>query len=244
MKKGIFIIYSLLVFCCCSEKEVIPETIEPAVTSFSVFVGEKVYTSIEMNANDYKLKNNNPQIVTWDYIKKDDLICVYALRSGLGSIDVLDTEGNIRSKIFVSASDFGGSNIEEISMHPTEKSDVFVEADNSDVKQVIEDELWMDIKQKHKTIYAFDRNTKGFTMNIPQQEQMIEGTFDWSIDSLILKYDNVTERYGFKVATGRVCYIIEANKTKEYQLLYPDAGITSVKVKRIWYDWDMAGLPR
>ena len=34
-----------------------------------------------------------------------------------------------------------------------------------------------------------------------------------------------------------------SDKTKEYQLLYPDAGITSVKVKRIWYDWDAAGLP-
>lgn len=38
MKKGIFIIYSLLVFCSCSEKEVIQETINPDVISFSGFV--------------------------------------------------------------------------------------------------------------------------------------------------------------------------------------------------------------
>ena len=31
-------------------------------------------------------------------------------------------------------------------------------------------------------------------MNIPQQNQMFQGTFDWSIDSLTLKYNNVTEK--------------------------------------------------
>lgn len=100
------------------------------------------------------------------------------------------------------------------------------------------------MKQKSKTKYTFDSDTKEFTMNNPRQEQMIEGTFDWSIDSLILKYNDVTEKYGFKIATGRICYVIQADKTEEYQLLYPDAGITSVKVKRIWYDWVRAELPK
>lgn len=244
MKKGIFIIYSLLVFCSCSEKEVIQETINPDVISFSGFVGERFYAFVEMKANGYKLKNNNPQIVTWDYIEKDDAICIYAINTGIGTIDVLDIEGNTRSIISVSACDFGSSNIEEISMHPTEKSEVFVEANDVDVKQLIESELEEDIRQKHRTLYTFDKKTKGFTMNIPQQNQMFQGTFDWSIDSLTLKYNNVTEKFGFQVATGRVCYIIRADKTKEYQLLYPAAGITSVKVKRIWYDWDAAGLPK
>ena len=59
-----------------------------------------------MKANGYKLKNNNPQIVTWDYIEKDDTICIYAINTGIGTIDVLDIEGNTRSIISVSASEF------------------------------------------------------------------------------------------------------------------------------------------
>ena len=243
MKKGIFIIYSLLAFCCCAEKEIIQETL-PDVTSFAGFVGEKFYIFIEMKANGYKLKNNNPQIVSWEYIENDDAICVYAINTGIGSIDVLGVDGNIRSIISVSACDFGSSNIEEISMHLTEKSGMFVEANDAEIKQLIEDELEEDIRKKHRTLYTFDKKTKEFTMNIPQQEQTFQGTFDWSIDSLTLKYNNVTEKYGFQVATGRVCYIIRADKTKEYQYLYPSAGITCVKVKRIWYDWDIAGLPK
>lgn len=244
MKKGLFIIYSLLVFFSCSEKEVIQETIKPTVTFFPLFVGERVYTSIEMKADDYQLKNNNPQVVAWEYTKRDSVICVYPLSAGIGSLDVLDMEGNIRSIISVTACDFDSRNIEEISMHRTEKPDVYVEANNSEIKQLIEDELWRDMKQKSKTKYTFDSDTKEFTMNNPRQEQMIEGTFDWSIDSLILKYNDVTERYDFKIATGRICYVIQADKTEEYQLLYPDAGITSVKVKRIWYDWVRAELPK
>ncbi|MCS2890489.1 hypothetical protein [Parabacteroides faecis] len=244
MKKGIFIIYSLFVFCCCSEKETIQDPINPDVTSFSGLVGEKFYVFIEMRANGYSLKNNDPQIISWEYIEKDDAICIYALNDGIGSIDVQDTEGNIKSIISVSAYDFGSSNIEEIAMHPTEKSSVFVEANDKNISKLIEDELWTEIKQKKKTLYSFNKETKEFTMNIPLLEQTFCGTFNWSIDSLTLKYNDITEKYSFQVATGRLCYIIRADKTKEYQLLYPDAGITSVKVKRIWYDWDIADLPR
>ena len=52
-----------------------------------------------------------------------------------------------------------------------------------------------------------------------------------------LMYDNKTEKFGFKFATGMSYgYILQSDKTVEYQQRYPDAGITEVKVNYIWKD--------
>ena len=57
------------------------------------------------------------------------------------------------------------------------------------------------------------------------------------ITSLTLMYDNKTEKFGFKFATGMSYgYILQSDKTVEYQQRYPDAGITEVKVNYIWKD--------
>ena len=64
-----------------------------------------------------------------------------------------------------------------------------------------------------------------------------EGTYEWNITSLTLMYDDKTEKFGFKFATGMSHgYILQSDKTSEYQQRYPDAGITEVKVNYIWKD--------
>ena len=51
-------------------------------------------------------------------------------------------------------------------------------------------------------------------------------------------YDDKTEKFGFKFATGISLvgygYILQSDKTSEYQQRYPDAGITEVKVNHVW----------
>ncbi len=126
---------------------------------------------------------------------------------------------------------------------PNVKSEVIVEAKDAEKKLLIENELWEYVKQRQRTLYTFDGETKEFTMDIAQSGVKYKGTYSCNMDSLILKYDNTTERYGFQIAVGRVSYIIKADKTKEYQLLYPNAGITSVKVNRVWYNWEIASRP-
>mgnify|MGYP007011185461 CR=1 FL=1 len=50
-------------------------------------------------------------------------------------------------------------------------------------------------------------------------------------------YDDKTEKFGFKFATKMSYgYILQSDKTAEYQQRYPDAGITEVKVNHIWKD--------
>lgn len=70
-----------------------------------------------------------------------------------------------------------------------------------------------------------------------------EGTYEWNITSLTLMYDDKTEKFGFKFATGMSHgYILQSDKTSEYQQRYPDAGITEVKVNYVWKDNEIIQL--
>ena len=246
MKELTFIICSLLFLCSCSENQTDPQPSEPSKTYFEPFVGEKFYASFDAEGDDYTLKIDNPEVISWEYTKHKGVIRIKALSSGDASISVIDVDGSAIAIFHVWAHYFGSSNIEEITMRPPDpnvKSEVIVEAKDAEKKLLIENELWEYVKQRQRTLYTFDGETKEFTMDIAQSGVKYKGAYSCNIDSLILKYDNTTERYGFQIAVGRASYIIKADKTKEYQLLYPDADITSVKVNRVWYDWEIASRP-
>lgn len=243
MKHILYIIYFLLLFCCCSEKETTQETVEPESISYSAYIGEKCDLFIELKTNNYTLRNNNPEIVSWSYIEKLDAVSIKLEAEGEGTIDVLDVNDNTKIIIHVHSFYFQANKIEELDMHPTERSEVIVEATDLEVKSSIEKKLWEEINRKKGTFYTFNSNTKEFTMSNPQTTEKFQGFYKWSIDSLILNYNNTTEKYGFKIATGRLCYIISSDKTKEYQLLFPSSGITAVRTKRIWYDHAISPLP-
>lgn len=238
MKKQLSILCLLLLLCNCSEKEAIPEIKKPILMSFVGFVGEKFYFTPEVVSNDFTLKTDDPENISWEYLNNKNTICITPLRKGLFTIGLMDSNADTVSLISIAARNFESENIEEVDMHPTQRSEVIVVAKDGTIKQLIENELWEYVKQRKQSLYTFNDVTKEFTMKIPLLEQNYQGTYDWSIDSLILKYKDITEYLGFKIAEGRNCYIIEADRTHEYQILYPDAGITSVQVNRIWYDWD------
>lgn len=238
MKYTLFFIYAIFLFCSCSEQEVVPEIAKPELIYFYGFIGEKNYAFIDMKANNYTLKIDDPEAISWKYIEKSDAVEINTSKGGSFSIDVLDKDGNVKIVISIYAFYLRSKHIEEISNHPTERIEIIVNVENNDIKKIIEDELREDLQQKDNTLYTFDAETKIFTINNPRTGEKYQGSYDWNIDSLTLKYNDMTEKYGFKIATGRHHYLLWADKTEEYRLRYPDAGITSVRVKKIWYDYD------
>lgn len=119
---------------------------------------------------------------------------------------------------------------------PEGSSGVIVKAKDIETQKKIEDELQVEGKSFIGTIYTFNRETNKFTMKTLSRISH-EGSYEWGITSLILRYDDRVERYGFNLATGmKYGYFIQADKTEKYQLKYPDAGITEVKVKHVWQD--------
>ena len=75
-------------------------------------------------------------------------------------------------------------------------------------------------------------------------EVYYEGTYQWDLTSLTLTCNGKTTKYGFGFARGITIhgYVIQADKTQEYQQRYPDAGITEVKVNHIWKDYGIIYL--
>ena len=243
MKNQVLIILlSILFLNSCSDSDSDQELTKPELISFTGWVGEKFYIPIDAKDKSYVLISDDSQVASSEFMNDDQWICVNTIKPGRALVKVVDKDDDkILLEIAVTVSYFGSQNIEEITMHPTLKTEVIVEALNLEIKQMIENKLWDEIKQKKRTLYVFNDKTKEFSMDIVQMEQKKQGTYEWSIDSLVLRYDDTIERYGFEIATGRRNYILWEDKTKEYQTLYPEAGITSIRLCRILYDWDVIG---
>lgn len=231
----------------CSEEQ----PYEPEKKYVSVWPEDTEHVRIEadLTHGNFTLKSDNQEIAT--AIIRDDKtsVCVIAHKSGATMIRLIDTDKDqMLCEISVSVKYFGSSRIIDWGI-PSEGypgyPEVIVKAKDIEIQKKIEDELQVEGRSFIGTTYKFNSETNKFTMKTLSGIDH-EGSYEWDITSLTLRYDDRVERYGFKLATGmRYGYFIQADKTEKYQLKYPDAGITEVKVKHVWQDkgiFEMGGL--
>lgn len=230
----------MLVFLLsCSEKETIEaekEIKKPETTLYAVIVGQQLKLPLEKGTSDYTLKTDNQDILSFEYFPDKEMVSIKTLQCGKASIFVINEINDTIKIIKVWPQYLGSTEIEEWGKSPTLSPEVLVESKDTQVKQLIEDELWNYINMRKGAKYIFENQTQIFKMDVPLLNEQYQGTYSWSADSLILNYNNITEKYGSTIIRGEDYYIIQADKTKEYQSVYPQAGITSVKIRRIWYD--------
>lgn len=245
MKEKIFIISIILLLYSCSKEGAAEQSvIKPQYTNFEYFVGQEDFASFDATDENYTLNLNNPNIISWEYTKNKGVIRIKALNSGEASIKVTNTNGNVIAVFHVLVRYFGSKDIwetDEISMDA--KNNISIIAEDEEVKQSIEEELWEYVNSMKGTVYTFDDDTKKFTMDVKKLEQKHKGTYSCNGDSLNLNYEGITENYAFKIVAG-VIYILKIDKTEKYRVLYPNAGISSVIVERVWYDKDRNSHPK
>lgn len=236
------ILFVLFLWNCSDSEKLSGESNadEHKVIIFNGFTGQKFYYSVNTETNDdLLLESDNPEIAIGE-IEDHHWICIQTKKEGVTYVRLSNRTG-ILMIFYVAAYYFGSEDIEEIANHPTLRNEVFVEAADADVKAYIEDELWKYAKLRKRTKYVFNPTDRTFQMNITQLGEIYNGTYEWSIDSLILNYNGAQEKYGFKVGSGD-CYIMQEDKTEEYKRLFPQAGITDVQLNRIWYDHSIIHL--
>lgn len=244
MKAIMLIICSVLLFCCCaSEKEEIEVPVKNKTTTHQYYqlIGEVIRISLDLDTNGYSIKNNNPEGLLCEYLNDKKVIRLTSIKEGELSIHIVDATGNVVQIHKVSASYWESNNIEICDEDSHEKKKAIVQTNNLEVKQTIEKQLTEYLHKRESTQYTFDAKTGRFTMNNALMEETYGGTYVWNIDSLILSHDGITERYGFQSTYKGMCLIIRYDKTKEYQALYPDGGITTVTVQEIWRDRNFLG---
>lgn len=226
----------------CSESQPDNEQLTvPNRSSITLWIGETydIILNAGFESNKYILKSDNPEIASAGFAENDNKFYINTFSDGVTSIRLIDSDNDkVVNEISVTVLYFSSEKIEETYLHPN-KSEVFVTAQDVEVQKIIENELWKEIKERKFSVYTFSKETKRFTMDVPQLGAYYEGIYEWDINFLTLKYDNTIEKYAFEIAVGRNGYIIQADKTNEYQLLYPKAGITEVKMNRVWHDCDI-----
>lgn len=240
---GLLLIALLLtsLYGCSSE-----QPYEPEKKSFSIWEGETSHIDIETDLThcNCTLKSEDQEIAT--AILDEMGVCIIAYKSGYTTIRLLDND-KILCEIFVYVKYFNSQQIIDWGI-PLEGDlgypGIIIKAADLRIPPKIEKELQEENKLFIGATYTFNQSTKKFTMKT-SSEIFYEGTYEWSLTSLTLMYNNKIEKYGFKFATGMgKGYIIQADKTKKYQQQYPDAGITEVKVNHVWEDYGIIQLGR
>ena len=222
----------------CSEEE--PYEVEKKSVSIWEGVTSHIIIETDLTEHNYKLESENQEIAT--AILDEMSVCITTYKSGSTMIRLIDTDNNkIACEISVYVKYFNSPEIVNWGIPLKGNPDypgVIIKA----VDLRIPPEIEIELREKEKPFigatYTFNQETKKFTMKT-DSGIFREGTYEWNITSLTLMYDDKTEKFGFKFATGISLgygYILQSDKTAEYQQRYPDAGITEVKVNHIWKD--------
>ena len=225
----------------CSEEQ--PYEVEKKSVSIWEGVTSHIIIETDLTEHNYKLESENQEIATATLDVMG--VCIATYKSGSTMIRLIDTDNNkIVCEIYVYVIYFNSSEIINwgipLEGHPG--SPGIIKAIDLRIPPEIEIELREKEKPFIGATYTFNQETKKFTMKT-DSGIFKEGTYEWNITSLTLMYDDKTEKFGFKFATGMSHgYILQSDKTSEYQQRYPDAGITEVKVNYVWKDNEIIQL--
>ena len=228
----------------CSEEQ--PYEVEKKSVSIWEGVTSHIIIETDLTEHNYKLESENQEIATATLDVMG--VCIATYKSGSTMIRLIDTDNNkIVCEIYVYVIYFNSSEIINwgipLEGHPGSPG-IIIKAIDLRIPPEIEIELREKEKPFIGATYTFNQETKKFTMKT-DSGIFKEGTYEWNITSLTLMYDDKTEKFGFKFATGISLgygYILQSDKTAEYQQRYPDAGITEVKVNYVWKDNEIIQL--
>lgn len=230
------LIASLLTSLCgCSEEQ--PN--EPKKQSVSLWPEGRSHVNIEADLahSNYTLISDHKEIATATLDDDKTGISIIAHKSGTTMIRLVDTDNDKTiCEIYVYVKYFSSPEIIDWGFSLESYSGIIVKATDIEIQKKIENELREESRLLIAAIYAFDKDTRKFTMKT-NSGILHEGSYEWNITSLTLIYDDKVEKYGFKFAVGmKDGYIIQADKTEKYQQQYPEASVTEVKVNRVWKD--------
>lgn len=236
MKQIIVSLFCLLGLFSCSESEIIePEKPRPYQASYSFWAGTKSLVEVYMGPADYILDNSDPTVASVEYCKSENVVIVKTQKVGDTTVTLTGEEGEVAVTLTIHSCYWEAKKILEAE-NQFIKAEVLVECEDVKTRNVIQKELRQYIDKQKETAYTFDAASRTFTMKAAGSDEILHGTYSWDIDSLVLDYNGVHEEFAFQFTRTLYCYFIVEDKTETYRALYPDAGIGSVKVQRVWFE--------
>lgn len=236
MKYFVFSLFCMLALFACSESEVIePEKPKPYQASYSFWAGTKSLVEVYMDPADYILGNSDPTVASVRYDKSENVLIVNTHRVGDTTVTLTGEEGEVAVTLTIHSCYWEAGRILE-GENEFIKAEVLVDCEDANIRKDIQKELRQYIDNKKEMTYTFDAASRTFTMKAADSDEVQHGTYSWNIDSLALDYNGVHEEFAFQFTKTQYCYFIVEDKTETYRALFPDAGIVSVKVQRVWFE--------
>lgn len=194
--------------------------------------------SISFTANgtgDYNIVNLNPDIAAATFDNTGRLV-IETSDIGEATVRAVNVKDDkIYCELKINSMDLHGNYGLGYRSSPSVNPD-FLDLEHSNLDSSAEDliraELIADITSKMSGYYDFDAKTGNVKVTHnggSQSPEIYHGTFTWdrTNQELSINYNSITVKY----TTGHIQYDIMdvyRDLTKDYQALYPDAGITKV----------------
>lgn len=221
--------FSLFIICQgCSKDEASNSPIKLSTYSVSVIAGTEYQVDVvQSEPNMLTVSTNKSKVASAWWMNDGNTILIQTHSIGNATIRVRDyANQDIFVDIEVNADYLDGD------FEVTEKQvEVHTFSDAPDVKKAIESELHNMLIHPVGTIFHFNKESKTVQIKYPESENYREetGTYQWTMDDLIINTDNATITYPFATYDNN-SVVLPFDLTNVYKSRYPDAQVHFVRL--------------
>lgn len=222
----VFLLVSFLLIGCSKDEESMANDSSIKLSSYSIrfLAGDECLIDVYSNTDNLSLIDENPEIATGWWVNSGKSIRVKGEGVGVTSICIKDRYNpEILSKIEIISDYFEG-----IFKEDGDKASIVVQSNDKVIQEKIETELKTMAVARTGTLYSFSKSSKIVIIK-DLQENCCSGSYDWNIDSITIKMNEMIQKYLFRRIDDSLVEI-DLDLTEIYKLKYPNSFIYRVRV--------------
>lgn len=235
MKNKLFILsaFSLIFFIGCSKEEHQEQEGDSGITLSSntirLLAGLEYSVDVLSDDGDLGLVSMNPDIASGWWSDNGKKIIIKTHDVGTTSVIVKDRNDYRRSVEINVTSEYLNGNFEVVG----EKAEILLSVNDAFIQGVIETELKAMAQALSGSTFLFNSKTKAVDIDYTlagSKGGKYKGTYDWYVDSLIVKVDDATDKYNFGAIDNNSVMIEVRDLAEMYRKKYPQLVISTVRL--------------
>lgn len=235
MKNKLFILsaFSLIFFIGCSKEEHQEQEGDSGITLSSntirLLAGLEYSVDVLRGDGDLGLVSMNSDIASGWWSDNGKKIIIKTHDVGTTSVIVKDRNDYRRSVEINVTAEYLNGNFEVVG----KKAEILVLVNDASIQEIIESELKAMAQALSGSTFLF--NSKTGTVDIDytlagRKGGKHQGTYDWYVDSLIVKVDDATDKHNFGAIDNNSFMIEVRNLAEVYREKHPQLVISTVRL--------------
>lgn len=235
MENKLFIlsVLSLIFFIGCSKGEHLKQESDNGIilssNAVQVLAGLEYSIDVLSGNGDLAIMDKNADVASGWWSDNGKKIIIKTHNVGTTSVIVNDRKDDSRSVEINVASEYLNGNFEVVG----EKTEILVSVNDASIQREIETELKAMAQALSGSTFLFNSKTKAVDIDYTlagRKGGKHKGTYDWYVDSLIVKVDDVTDKYNFGAIDNNSLMIGVRNLAEMYRKKYPQLVISTVRL--------------